>query len=134
MKCAWNEIEETKTEYSQDEEWGETAFLNQTFSERSNSYGKNRSHASTVDRFSGYGYYTQKLRNYSQQQQVLMNPSSDYLTQTVLSNYENIVTEKIKYYDMNVFEIDPLNIGHDPRTTLMIKNIPNKYTIQDLSQ
>jgi len=63
-----------------------------------------------------------------------MNPSSDYLTQTILSNYENITTEKIKYYDMNVFEIDPMNIGHDPRTTLMIKNIPNKYTIQDLSQ
>lgn len=39
----------------------------------------------------------------------------------------------MKYYDMNVFDIDPLNIGNDPRTTLMIKNIPNKYTIQDLS-
>ena len=24
-------------------------------------------------------------------------------------------------------------ICHDPRTTLMVRNIPNKYTIQDLS-
>lgn len=39
----------------------------------------------------------------------------------------------MKYYDNTVFDIDPLNIGNDPRTTLMIKNIPNKYTIQDLS-
>lgn len=43
------------------------------------------------------------------------------------------MTDKIRYYDNTVFEINPLNIGHDPRTTLMIKNIPNKYTIQDLS-
>ena len=43
------------------------------------------------------------------------------------------MTEKIRYYDNTVFEINPITIGHDPRTTLMIKNIPNKYTIEDLS-
>lgn len=43
------------------------------------------------------------------------------------------MNEKIKYYDPNVFDIDPMNIGNDPRTTLMVRNIPNKYTIQDLS-
>lgn len=25
-------------------------------------------------------------------------------------------------------------IGYDPRTTIMIRNIPNKYTIKDLSE
>ena len=40
---------------------------------------------------------------------------------------------KARYYDCNNFDISPLNIGNDPRTTLMIRNIPNKYTIQDLS-
>jgi hypothetical protein len=40
----------------------------------------------------------------------------------------------MKYYDNTlVFDINPSNIVGDPRTTLMIKNIPNKYTIQDLS-
>ena len=43
------------------------------------------------------------------------------------------MSEKIKFYDPNVFDINPLNIGNDPRTTLMVRNIPNKYTIQDLS-
>lgn len=43
------------------------------------------------------------------------------------------MVDKLKYYDNNSFEITPMNIGNDPRTTLMIKNIPNKYTIQDLS-
>lgn len=43
------------------------------------------------------------------------------------------MTDKIRYYDNTVFDINPMNIGHDPRTTLMIKNIPNKYTIEDLS-
>lgn len=31
------------------------------------------------------------------------------------------------------FKVDPTNIRNDPRTTIMIKNIPNKYSIQDLS-
>lgn len=50
-----------------------------------------------------------------------------------LTTPEYIMTDKIRYYDSNVFEINPNIIGHDPRTTLMIKNIPNKYTIEDLS-
>lgn len=44
-----------------------------------------------------------------------------------------MLANKARYYDCLVFDINPVNIGHDPRTTLMIKNIPNKYTIQDLS-
>ncbi len=32
------------------------------------------------------------------------------------------------------FIIRPEGLGKDPRTTLMIKNIPNKYTIQYLSE
>ncbi len=44
-----------------------------------------------------------------------------------------VSAEKMRYYDNTVFQINPMNIGQDPRTTLMIKNIPNKYTIQDLS-
>ncbi len=30
--------------------------------------------------------------------------------------------------------IDVERVGCDPRTTLMIKNIPNKYTIQSLAE
>jgi RNA recognition motif-containing protein len=32
------------------------------------------------------------------------------------------------------FIIRPEGLGYDPRTTIMIKNIPNKYTIQFLSE
>ena len=37
-------------------------------------------------------------------------------------------------YDSNVFEVRVDAIGFDPRTTIMIRNIPNKYTIKDLSE
>ncbi len=37
-------------------------------------------------------------------------------------------------YDFNVFEMRVDIIGYDPRTTIMIRNIPNKYTIKDLSE
>ncbi len=39
----------------------------------------------------------------------------------------------MKLLDQNYFIIDAQNIGNDQRTTLMIKNIPNKYTIQFLA-
>jgi hypothetical protein len=38
-----------------------------------------------------------------------------------------------RYYDPNYFVIELANIGKDQRTTLMIKNIPNKYSIQFLA-
>lgn len=59
--------------------------------------------------------------------------NDSFIDQTSLSNSQYIMTDKIRYYDNTVFDINPMNIGHDPRTTLMIKNIPNKYTIEDLS-
>ena len=37
-------------------------------------------------------------------------------------------------YDCNVFDVRVDMIGYDPRTTFMIRNIPNKYTIKDLSE
>lgn len=46
---------------------------------------------------------------------------------------EYIMGDKITYYNPNNFDIDPQTICYDPRTTLMVRNIPNKYTIQDLS-
>jgi hypothetical protein len=33
-------------------------------------------------------------------------------------------------YDNNIFEVRIDQIGYDPRTTIMIRNIPNKYTIK----
>lgn len=39
-----------------------------------------------------------------------------------------------RYYDPSYFAIDVESIGADQRTTLMIKNIPNKYTIQFLAE
>lgn len=40
---------------------------------------------------------------------------------------------EMRYYDLSQFVIDIDSIGRDTRTTLMIKNIPNKYSIQNLS-
>lgn len=40
----------------------------------------------------------------------------------------------MKLFDQSYFIIDASNIGNDIRTTLMIKNIPNKYTIQFLAE
>jgi RNA recognition motif-containing protein len=37
-------------------------------------------------------------------------------------------------FPLGEFIIRPEGLGKDPRTTLMIKNIPNKYTIQYLSE
>lgn len=59
--------------------------------------------------------------------------NQEYIAHTTFTTSEIILCEKLRYFDNTVFEINPHNIGHDPRTTLMIKNIPNKYTIQDLS-
>jgi hypothetical protein len=41
--------------------------------------------------------------------------------------------QKMRGYDPSVFDIDVNNIDNDPRTTIMIKNVPNKYSVQDLS-
>ena len=68
---------------------------------------KNWSNASTNDRFSTY--YTQ------------FYPMEYY-------------TERGRYYDPSYFQITPESIGADQRTTLMIKNIPNKYTVQLLAE
>lgn len=35
-----------------------------------------------------------------------------------------------RQYDGSVFLLRPENISSDPRTTIMIRNIPNKYTIK----
>ena len=32
------------------------------------------------------------------------------------------------------FDVNVAMIGQDPRTTLMIRNVPNKYTIKDISE
>ena len=42
--------------------------------------------------------------------------------------------QPIQSYDNNIFEVMPDQIGYDPRTTIMIRNIPNKYTIKQLSE
>ena len=68
---------------------------------------KNWSNASTNDRFSTY--YNQCY-------------PMDYYT------------ERSRYYDHSYFQITPESIGTDQRTTLMIKNIPNKYTVQLLAE
>jgi hypothetical protein len=42
--------------------------------------------------------------------------------------------QPVQSYDNNIFEVRPDQIGYDPRTTIMIRNIPNKYTIKELSE
>ena len=43
-------------------------------------------------------------------------------------------TDRGRYYDPCYFQIIVSQIGVDQRTTLMIKNIPNKYTVQHLAE
>ncbi len=62
-----------------------------------------------------------------------MNGPNEFLVQAVMASSEYMINGKLAYFNCNSFEINPLTIGHDPRTTLMVRNIPNKYTIQDLS-
>lgn len=38
------------------------------------------------------------------------------------------------YYEPQTFVVRPADIGRDPRTTIMIRNIPNKYTIRELAE
>lgn len=111
-----------------EEEWQENELLHQTFSECSSSYGKNISHASTIDRYSTY-----YGRPYSQSGMIVGYTNEQYIDQAALATSEYMMATKARYYECQVFDINPINIGQDPRTTLMIKNIPNKYTIQDLS-
>ena len=83
-----------------------------TFTESSADYSENHSFASTLDRYPNDPYY------------------GNYLAYQL---QEYALVDKTKYYDPSIFLIELNNIGRDPRTTLMIKNIPNKYSIQDLS-
>ena len=50
--------------------------------------------------------------------------------------YEQSRVQQYKpvYINNSVYSIIEYNITNDPRTTLMIRNIPNKYTIDDLSR
>lgn len=48
-------------------------------------------------------------------------------------NFQN-TGYQVKQFEGNFFEVRPCEIGYDPRTTIMIRNIPNKYTIKDLSE
>ena len=48
-------------------------------------------------------------------------------------NYVSYDYER-RYFDLSYFVIDVRSISEDGRTTLMIKNIPNKYTIQSLAE
>ena len=57
-----------------------------------------------------------------------------YYQQVYQQNYQIYDYNERKYYDPSFFLIDLGNIGRDERTTLMIKNIPNKYTIQSLAE
>jgi hypothetical protein len=62
-------------------------------------------------------------------QQPVYYQSMDYNPQ----NFVYQTKQAIPAYDGNVFEVRVNEIGYDPRTTIMIRNIPNKYTIKDLS-
>lgn len=66
-------------------------------------------------------------------QQPLYYHSMDYATDP--NNYPTYPAKQPSFsYDSNVFEVRVDVIGYDPRTTIMIRNIPNKYTIKDLSE
>lgn len=60
-----------------------------------------------------------------------INPQVNYLN--VQSN-GGLRSMPSSMFQSNEFIITPEGLGKDPRTTIMIKNIPNKYTIQFLSQ
>lgn len=105
--CAWEDIEEVRSEMQDDRgEEGEETWRSGVWSDPP--VEKNKSVASTNDQYSGY-FPQMYQQNY------------------VIYDYER------RYYDPNYFVIDVGSISGDGRTTLMIKNIPNKYTIQSLA-
>lgn len=57
--------------------------------------------------------------------------SMDYNT---VQNYTFQPKQISNSFEGNIFEVRPDQIGYDPRTTIMIRNIPNKYTMKDLSE
>ena len=66
-----------------------------------------------------------------------------YASTTDFPNYQTLsfqafdsskVLKSRSTYNPNVFTVSSEDIGNDPRTTIMIRNIPNKYTIDDLSR
>lgn len=71
-----------------------------------------KSYASTID-VHPVSYY---VSPYQQGQEYYMNYSEDY---------------RFKQFDeSSSYTIEIENIRNDPRTTIMIRNIPNKYTIK----
>lgn len=63
-------------------------------------------------------------------QQPLYYHSMDYNTEKFI--YQPKQTSPC--LEGNIFEVRLNQIGYDPRTTIMIRNIPNKYTIKDLAE
>ena len=61
-------------------------------------------------------------------QQPLYYHSMDYATDPYPT-----FPAKQNSFSYDSFEVRVDVIGYDPRTTIMIRNIPNKYTIKDLS-
>jgi len=86
-----------------------------------NSTSVEKSYASTMD-FQQPNYYPHSRTHSS----VMMSHEEQN------GSYE--YKQKFSPFEPNSFEVRPDDIGYDPRTTFMIRNIPNKYTIKDLSQ
>lgn len=107
IRFAWKEVEEVKSEFAEEEEWssGEVWWCGYPGAQVAD---KNHSFASTNDHYSCY---------YPSMYQQLME-----------------YAEKNRYYDPSYFLISAANLDYDQRTTLMIKNIPNKYTVQFLAE
>lgn len=73
-----------------------------------------KSYASTIDVHPNY------YMNYQQGQEYYASYSEEYRLQ--------------QSEEGSSYTIDIVNIKNDPRTTIMIRNIPNKYTIKELSE
>lgn len=106
---------------------------NNSTSNSKNGYNYNNYYSMYNNNNSNYGF------NYSQTPQNGKNKTNNYN----VSNFNSNDNVSSKYYNDNKsngkeeyhdFKVDLINIitGKDKRTTIMLRNIPNKYTLQNL--
>lgn len=97
-----------------------TSFNQQYEQMHDQSFDKNYSMASTTEPYTSM-YYPMHMYQ--------MNEDMS----TMLTKNYGLKSMPSMMFPSGEFIIRPEGLGKDPRTTLMIKNIPNKYTIQYLS-
>lgn len=122
--CVWGESEEQNLpageEFDSESQQLWNAFsLNSSFC---------KSHASTVDMHPSHSVVEQPLHSLDQTHS-LSYFGRNYASQAYYYDYSYKT-----YEEGSLYQVFPEYIHNDARTTVMIRNIPNKYTIKELSE